>query len=49
MTECLASSDGCFGTPLASGPEGEAEVLEGGMTHGVLCMDSFVFGRRAHA
>ena len=37
--------------PIAAGagPEGEAEVLEGGMTHGVLCMDSFVFGRRAHA
>lgn len=37
--------------PIAAGagPEGEAEVLEGGMTHGVLCMDSFVFGRRDHA
>ena len=30
-----------------AGPDGGAEVLEGGMTYGVLAMDSFVFGSRA--
>lgn len=37
--------------PIAAGaaPIDEAEVLEGGMSHGVLAMDSFVFGRRLHA
>lgn len=34
--------------PIAAGaaPVDEAEVLEGGMSYGVLAMDSFVFGRR---
>ncbi len=35
--------------PVAAGaaPDGAADVLEGGMTYGVLAMDSFVFGSKA--
>lgn len=36
--------------PIAAGaaPTDAAEVLEGGMTYGVLAMDSFVFGRKVN-